>query len=391
MSTLSEPFVRPQNPCFSSGPCAKRPGWSLQGLSDASLGRSHRATLGKAKLNEVIQRSRAILGIPRNYLVGIVPASDTGAIEMAMWSLLGPRGIDMLTWESFGAAWVRDVTQQLKLNNVREIAADYGHLPDLDQVNFSRDVVFTWNGTTSGVCVPDGKWIASDRSGLTICDATSAAFALDLTWDKLDVTTWSWQKVMGGEAAHGMLVLRPRAVERLETYTPPWPLPKIFRLIEGGKVISSIFEGATINTPSMLAVEDALDGLRWADELGGLRTLQSRVRANMAAMTAWLEGNSDFAFLAEKAETRSPTSICLKINAPWFQALTIDGQKAAAKALVALLEEAGVAYDISSYRDAPPGLRIWGGATVETEDLVALFPWLDWALANVAATHSAAA
>tara|TARA_B100002052_G_scaffold293059_1_gene315599 strand:- start:34 stop:1209 length:1176 start_codon:yes stop_codon:yes gene_type:complete len=391
MSTLSEPFVRPQNPCFSSGPCAKRPGWSLQGLSDASLGRSHRATLGKAKLNEVIQRSRAILGIPRNYLVGIVPASDTGAIEMAMWSLLGPRGIDMLTWESFGAAWVRDVTQQLKLNNVREIAADYGHLPDLDQVNFSRDVVFTWNGTTSGVCVPDGKWIASDRSGLTICDATSAAFALDLTWDKLDVTTWSWQKVMGGEAAHGMLVLSPRAVERLETYTPPWPLPKIFRLIEGGKVISSIFEGATINTPSMLAVEDALDGLRWADELGGLRTLQSRVRANMAAMTAWLEGNPDFAFLAEKAETRSPTSICLKINAPWFQALTIDGQKAAAKALVALLEEAGVAYDISSYRDAPPGLRIWGGATVETEDLVALFPWLDWALANVAATHSAAA
>ena len=391
MSPLSEPFVRPQNPCFSSGPCAKRPGWSLQGLSDASLGRSHRATLGKAKLNEVIQRSRAILGIPRNYLVGIVPASDTGAIEMAMWSLLGPRGVDMLTWESFGAAWVRDVTQQLKLNNVREIAADYGHLPDLDQVNFSRDVVFTWNGTTSGVCVPDGKWIASDRSGLTICDATSAAFALDLPWDKLDVTTWSWQKVMGGEAAHGMLVLSPRAVERLETYTPPWPLPKIFRLIDGGKVIGSIFEGATINTPSMLAVEDALDGLRWADELGGLRTLQSRVRANMAAMTAWLEGNPDFAFLAEKAETRSPTSICLKINAPWFQALTIDGQKAAAKALVALLEEAGVAYDISSYRDAPPGLRIWGGATVETEDLVALFPWLDWALANVAATHSAAA
>ena len=270
MSPLSEPFVRPQNPCFSSGPCAKRPGWSLQGLSDASLGRSHRATLGKAKLNEVIQRSRAILGIPRNYLVGIVPASDTGAIEMAMWSLLGPRGIDMLTWESFGAAWVRDVTQQLKLNNVREIAADYGHLPDLDQVNFSRDVVFTWNGTTSGVCVPDGKWIASDRSGLTICDATSAAFALDLPWDKLDVTTWSWQKVMGGEAAHGMLVLSPRAVERLETYTPPWPLPKIFRLIEGGKVIGSIFEGATINTPSMLAVEDALDGLRWAEELGGL-------------------------------------------------------------------------------------------------------------------------
>ena len=391
MSPLSEPSMRPQNPCFSSGPCAKRPGWSFQALYDASLGRSHRASLCKAKLNEVIQRSRAILGIPENYLVGIVPASDTGAIEMAMWSLLGPCGIDMLTWESFGSAWVSDVTQQLKLDNVREIAADYGHLPDLEQVDFSRDVVFTWNGTTSGVCVPDGKWIASDRSGLTICDATSAAFALDLSWDKLDVTTWSWQKVMGGEAAHGMLVLSPRAVERLETYTPPWPLPKIFRLIKGGKVIGSIFEGATINTPSMLAVEDALDGLRWAEELGGLRTLQSRVRANMAAMTAWLDGNPDFAFLAAKVETRSPTSICLKISAPWFQALTTDAQKAAAKALVALLEEAGVAYDIGSYRDAPPGLRIWGGATVETEDLVALFPWLDWALANVAAAHSAAA
>lgn len=387
----AKPAVRPVNPCFSSGPCAKRPGWSLEALSDASLGRSHRATGGKAKLNEVIQRSRAILGIPEDYLVGIVPASDTGAIEMAMWSLLGPRGIDMLTWESFGSAWVSDVIQQLKLDDVREIAADYGDLPDLDQVDFSRDVVFTWNGTTSGVCVPNGEWIAANRTGLSICDATSAAFALDLAWDKLDVTTWSWQKVMGGEAAHGMLVLSPRAVERLETYTPPWPLPKIFRLIKGGKVIGSIFEGATINTPSMLAVEDALDGLRWAEELGGLRTLQSRVRANMAAMTAWLNGNSDFAFLAAKVETRSPTSICLKINAPWFQALTTDAQKAAAKALAVLLEEAGVAYDIGSYRDAPPGLRIWGGATVETEDLVALFPWLDWALANVASDYSTAA
>ena len=391
MTPPSEPAVRPSNACFSSGPCAKRPGWSLEALSDASLGRSHRATVGKAKLNEVIQRSRAILGIPEDYLVGIVPASDTGAIEMAMWSLLGPRGIDMLTWESFGSAWVSDVIQQLKLDDVREIAADYGDLPDLDQVDFSRDVVFTWNGTTSGVCVPNGEWIAANRSGLSICDATSAAFALDLAWDKLDVTTWSWQKVMGGEAAHGMLVLSPRAVERLETYTPPWPLPKIFRLIKGGKVIGSIFEGATINTPSMLAVEDALDGLRWAQELGGLRTLQSRVRANMAAMTAWLNGNSDFAFLAAKVETRSPTSICLKINAPWFQALTTDAQKAAAKALAVLLEEAGVAFDIGSYRDAPPGLRIWGGATVETEDLVALFPWLDWALANVASDYSAAA
>ena len=387
MTMPDRPALRPANPCFSSGPCAKRPGWTLQGLSDSSIGRSHRATICKARLNEVIDRSRAILGIPADYLIGIVPASDTGAIEMALWSLLGARGVDMLSWESFGSAWVSDVTKQLKLDNVREIAADYGHLPDLDQVNFDRDVVFTWNGTTSGVCVPNGEWIPSDRSGLTICDATSAAFALDLSWNKLDVTTWSWQKVMGGEAAHGMLVLSPRAVERLETYIPPWPLPKIFRLTKGGKIIDGIFEGATINTPSMLAVEDAIDGLKWAEALGGLSALQSRVSANMAALTEWVEDSPNFAFLAVTNETRSPTSICLKITAPWFLALSETGQTAAAKALVVRLEEAGVAYDIGSYRDAPPGLRIWGGATVETDDLVLLLPWLDWALASVAADY----
>ena len=387
----AEPAVRPVNPCFSSGPCAKRPGWTLKALTDASLGRSHRAKVGKEKLNCVIERSRAILGIPDDYLIGIVPASDTGAVEMALWSLLGARGVDMLAWESFGSEWVSDVIKQLKLDDVREITSDYGQLPDLDQIDFDRDVVFTWNGTTSGVCVPNGEWIAADRNGLTICDATSAAFALDLAWDKLDVTTWSWQKVMGGEAAHGMLVLSPSAVERLETYTPSWPLPKIFRLTKGGKIIDDIFKGGTINTPSMLAVEDALDSLRWAEALGGLSALQDRVDANMAAMTAWVDGNPDFAFLAATAETRSPTSICLKINASWFLELNPDAQATAAKALVERLEEAGVAYDIGAYRDAPPGLRIWGGATVETDDLVALFPWLDWALANVAADYLAAA
>ena len=387
MTIPDRPALRPANPCFSSGPCAKRPGWTLQSLSDSLLGRSHRATICKARLNEVIDRSRTILGIPADYLIGIVPASDTGAIEMALWSLLGARGVDMLSWESFGSAWVSDVTKQLKLDDVREIAADYGHLPDLDQVNFDRDVVFTWNGTTSGVCVPNGDWIPSDRSGLTICDATSAAFALDLSWNKLDVTTWSWQKVMGGEAAHGMLVLSPRAVERLEAYIPPWPIPKIFRLTKGGKIIDGIFEGATINTPSMLAVEDAIDGLRWAEALGGLSALQSRVSANMAALTEWVEDSPNFAFLAVTIETRSPTSICLKIIAPWFLALSGTEQATAAKALVARLEEAGGAYDIGSYRDAPPGLRIWGGATVETDDLVLLLPWLDWALASVAADY----
>jgi len=391
MTLPMTPAVRPANSHFSSGPCAKRPGWTLDGLADAALGRSHRAKVGKSKLKDVIDKSRQILGIPDDYLVGIVPASDTGAVEMALWSLLGARGVDMLAWESFGAGWVSDVTKQLTLDDVREISADYGKLPDLTQVNFDRDVVFTWNGTTSGVRVPNGDWIAADRAGLTICDATSAAFALDLAWDKLDVTTWSWQKVMGGEAAHGMLVLSPRAVERLETHTPAWPMPKIFRLTKGGKIIKGIFEGATINTPSMLAVEDALDGLRWAEGLGGLGGLQSRVQANMAAMTAWVDGGDSFAFLADDAETRSPTSICLKITAPWFLDLNANARAAAAKAVATRLDAEGVAYDIGAYRDAPPGLRIWGGATVETSDLEALFPWLDWALAMVAADQQAAA
>ena len=382
MPNFQKPDIRPANPRFSSGPCAKRPGWTLEALSDASLGRSHRAKVGKAKLKDVIGRTRAVLGIPADYKIGIVPASDTGAVEMALWSLLGQRGIDMLAWESFGKGWITDVTKQLKLKDVRLIEAGYGELPDLAQVDFSRDVVFTWNGTTSGVRVPDGAWIADDRQGLTICDATSAAFAMDLAWPKLDVVTWSWQKVMGGEAAHGMLVLSPRAVERLESYTPAWPMPKIFRMTKGGKLIADIFEGATINTPSMLCVEDALDGLKWGEQVGGLKGLIKRTEANMAAITKWVEGTDDFAFLAKDARFRSPTSVCLVVTAPWFTALGAEAQAAAAKKLAALLEAEGVALDVGAYRDAPPGLRIWAGATIETSDLEALFPWLEWALAQ---------
>ena len=380
MKDLQRPVVVPANPNFSSGPCTKRPGWSFASLSGAVLGRSHRAHIGKAKLKNIIERTRMILGVPADYRIGIVPASDTGAVEMALWSLLGERGIDMLAWESFGKGWISDVTKQLKLVNVRVLEADYGKLPDLCDVDFNRDVVFTWNGTTSGVMVPDGGWIAADRAGLTICDATSAVFAMKLPWDKLDVTTYSWQKVMGGEAAHGMLILGPRAVERLESYTPVWPLPKIFQLTKGGKLIESIFEGTTINTPSMLAVEDALDGLIWAEEIGGLRVLIERTNANMAAITAWVENSNNFGFLAEEVSYRSSTSVCLTIMASWFVELSIEEQTARAMQLVMLLDNEGVAYDIGSYRDAPPGLRIWAGATVETSDLEALFPWLEWAL-----------
>ncbi|MEK9754589.1 MAG: phosphoserine transaminase [Rhodospirillaceae bacterium] len=382
MTNFQKPDIRPANPRFSSGPCAKRPGWTLEGLSDAALGRSHRATVGKTKLKDVIERTRAILGIPADYKIGIVPASDTGAVEMALWSLLGQRGVDMLASESFGKGWITDVTKQLKLTDVRAIEAGYGDLPNLASVDFSRDVVFTWNGTTSGVRVPDGEWIAADRAGLTICDATSAAFAMDLAWDKLDVTTWSWQKVMGGEAAHGMLVLSPRAVERLESYTPAWPMPKIFRMTKGGKLIADIFEGATINTPSMLCVEDALDGLKWAETIGGLKGLMARTDANMAAISKWVAATDDFAFLAREEKFRSPTSVCLVITAPWFAALDKNAQAEAAKKLASLLEAEGVALDAGAYRDAPPGLRIWAGATIETADLEALFPWLEWALAQ---------
>jgi len=354
-------------------------------LSNAWLGRSHRAKEGKAKLAEVINRSRAILGIPDDYRLGIVPASDTGAVEMSMWSLLGARGVDMLAWESFGKGWVTDAAKQLKLDDIRIVQADYGKLPDLAKVDSRRDAVFTWNGTTSGVRVPNGDWIAGNRGGLTICDATSAVFAMDLPWDKLDVVTWSWQKALGGEAAHGMLALSPRAVERLEQYRPAWPLPKIFRLAKDGKLDESIFTGATINTPSMLCVEDALDALRWAEEIGGLPALMARAEANLAAVAGWVAARDWVDFLAEDPASRSCTSICLKIVDPWFQALSAPEQAAAAKAIAARVAEAEAGYDIESYRDAPPGLRIWGGATVAREDMEALLPWLDWAYGEVKA------
>ncbi len=391
MTFPAKPALRPANSHFSSGPCAKRPGWSLEALNDAVLGRSHRAKIGKERLKSVIDKSRQVLGLPDDYLIGIVPASDTGAVEMALWSLLGTRGVDILAWESFGAGWVTDVQKQLKLADIRVLSADYGDLPDLSAVDFDRDVVFTWNGTTSGVRVPNGDWIAADRQGLTICDATSAAFAMDLPWDKLDVVTYSWQKVLGGEGAHGMLILSPRAVERLQTYTPPWPMPKIFRLTKGGKLIDGIFMGETINTPSMLAVEDALDSLNWAAGIGGQPELVARSERNLAAMTTWVDNTENLAFLARETAHRSPTSICLTITAPWFVALAEDQKALAAKKLTFLLEEEGVALDIGSYRDAPAGLRIWAGATIETSDLEALFPWIEWGLASLASEYANAA
>ncbi|MEE8123693.1 MAG: phosphoserine transaminase [Alphaproteobacteria bacterium] len=378
-----KPSVRPRNPNFASGPCAKHPGWSLDNLKGACVGRYHRSTDGKKKLAEVIALSRRILGLPDDHRIGIVPASDTGAFEMAMWSLLGARGVDVLAWESFGHGWAADIVEQLRLDDVRVLAADYGKLPDLAKTDPGRDIVFTWNGTTSGVRVPDGAWISADRAGLTLCDATSAVFAMDLPWDKLDVATYSWQKVMGGEAQHGMLILSPRAVERLLSHTPPWPLPKIFRLRQDGRLIEGIFSGQTINTPSMLSVEDALDALEWAQGIGGLDALIGRSEANLAAVTDWV-GRTDWVdFLAEDPAVRSSTSVCLKIVAPWFTALGAEAQAAVAKRIAALLEEEGAAYDIDAYRDAPPGLRIWAGGTVERSDLEALFPWLDWAFAAV--------
>jgi phosphoserine aminotransferase len=390
MAVATKPDIRPANPNFSSGPCAKRPGFTLDALSGAFLGRSHRAPEPKARLAEVIDRSRAILGMPADWRLGIVPASDTGAVEMALWSLLGPRPVDVVAWESFGAGWATDIIKQLKLKDARLIEAPYGRLPDPDAVDFTHDVVFTWNGTTSGVRVPNADGIPADRAGLVICDATSAAFAMRLAWDKLDVVTWSWQKVLGGEAAHGMLALSPRAVERLETYKPAWPLPKIFRLTSGGKLIEAIFKGETINTPSMLCVEDALDGLRWAESVGGLEGLIARSEANLAAIARWVARTAWVGFLAEEPDTRSCTSICLKVVTPWFTGLPEPAQAEAAKRMAALLEKEGVAYDIASYRDAPPGLRIWGGATVETSDIEALLPWLDRAHDVVAAEHTAA-
>ena len=390
MASATKPGIRPANPRFSSGPCAKRPGWSLAALEGALLGRRHRAATPKAKLAEVITLSKAILGMPADWRLGIVPASDTGAVEMALWSMLGARGVDVLVWESFSKDWATDVLKQLKLADARVLDAPYGKLPDLGAVDPKRDVVFVWNGTTSGVRLTNADFISADREGLAICDATSAAFAMDLPWAKLDVVTWSWQKVLGGEAAHGMLALSPRAVARLESYSPPWPMPKIFRLSSGGKLSEGVFKGETINTPSMLCVEDALDGLRWAESIGGLKGLIARSEANLAAIADWVAAGSGYGFLAQDAATRSCTSICLTITAPWFTALSAEAQAAAAKKIASLLEAEGVALDAGAYRDAPPGLRIWGGATVETADIKALLPWLDWALASVQAEMAGA-
>jgi len=383
MSASPKPQTRPARNQFSSGPCAKRPGWTIDSLKDALVGRSHRAKLPKARIKAVIDKTRTVLGVPADYRIAIVPASDTGAVEMMLWSVLGARPVDMLAWESFGEGWVTDVVKQLKLKDARILKSDYGLLPNLSEVNFDHDVVFTWNGTTSGVRVPNGNWIPADRKGLTICDATSAVFAMEMPWDKLDITTYSWQKVLGGEAQHGMLIISPRAVERLESYTPPWPMPKIFRLTSKGKLSEGIFEGDTINTVSMLCVEDAVDGLTWAENIGGLKALIARSEANLKAISDWVAKRNWISFLAEKPETRSCTSICLKITADWFTSLPADKQAEAAKKLSALLEKEGVAMDVASYRDAPPGLRIWGGATVDTADIEALLPWIEWAHSEI--------
>ncbi len=389
MNTLPKPAMRPARPEFSSGPCAKRPGWTPENLRNAVLGRSHRSKPGKARLREAIDRTREVLQVPDDYLIAIVPGSDTGAVEMAMWSMLGARPVQLLAFESFGKDWVTDVTKQLKLD-AEVLDAPYGQLPDLTKVRGDADLVFTWNGTTSGVRVPNADFIAADRTGITICDATSAAFAQDLDWPKLDAVTFSWQKALGGEAAHGVLVLSPRAVARLESYTPPWPMPKLFRMTKGGKVTLDLFEGATINTPSMLAVEDAVDALKWAASIGGLAEMQRRADANLAVLDAWVAKTPWVAFLAADPATRSNTSVCLKVIDARIAALPEDAQADFAKKLAGLLEKEGVALDVGAYRDAPPGLRIWCGATVEASDLDALTPWLDWAFASVASELIAA-
>ena len=386
MTTSARPATKPACPNFSSGPCAKRPGWTVEALKGALTGRSHRAKPGKAKLQLAIDLTRDVLGVPADHKIGIVPASDTGAVEMALWSMAGARGLDMLAWESFGEGWVTDVQKQLKLEDVRVFKAPYGELPDLSAVDTkTRDVVFTWNGTTSGVRVPNADWIAADREGLTFCDATSAAFAMDLDWSKLDVVTFSWQKVLGGEAAHGMLILSPRAVERLESYKPAWPLPKIFRMTKGGKLIDGIFVGETINTPSMIAVEDYVDALQWAKSVGSLKGLIARADANTKAIADWVAASKTFAFLPKVEATRSNTSVCLSIVDADVVAKGPEAVGKVAKAIVSLLDKEGVAYDIGAYRDAPAGLRIWCGATVETADVKALTAWLDWALAEAKA------
>ena len=383
--TGNAPAVRPARPFFSSGPCAKRPGWTPEALNAALLGRSHRSKPGKARLKDAIDRTKAILGIPADYRVGIVPASDTGAVEMAMWSMLGPRTVDLFAWESFGEDWVTDTVKQLKLNDSRVFKAPYGELPNLKEANPKHDVVFLWNGTTAGVRVPNGDWISDAREGVTICDATSAVFAMDIPWKKLDVVTFSWQKVLGGEAAHGMLILSPHAVARLESHTPAWPMPKIFRMTKGGKLVEGIFEGETINTPSMLALEDYLDALKWAESIGGLKALIARSNANLGVLARWVKECGWADFLAKDEAIRSNTSVCLKIVDPWFLALPAEAQAEAAKKIASTLDKEGVALDIAAYRAAPPGLRIWCGATVDHTDVEALTPWLDWAWAKVKA------
>ncbi len=378
---MEKPSLKPQNPCFSSGPCAKRPGWSAQNLKDIMSGRSHRAAPAKAQLQSVIEKHRQILGIPADYLVGILPGSDTGAFELALWNIIGsnPNGTDVLVWEAFSGDWQKDVEGQLKPGNVRTLKAEYGKLPDLSQVDCDRDVVFVWNGTTSGVRVPNGDWIAKNRKGLTLCDATSAVFAYDLPWDKLDVVTWSWQKVLGSEGAHGMLVLSPRAVERILSYKPAWPMPKIFRIKKGDKLNEGIFKGETINTPSMLATADCLDALNWLESIGGLKAAQSRTKANFETIREWVKRTPWVEFLPEREEIASFTSVCLKITDPAFTSLSADDQAAFIKSMVKILDKEGAAHDLASYRDAPAGLRIWAGATIEKSDLEKLTPWLDWA------------
>ncbi len=387
MTKMTKPDTRPANPNFSSGPCAKRPGYDINKLKNALLGRSHRSKLGKEKLANAISQTRDILKIPQTHRIAIVPASDTGAFEMAMWSLLGQRGCDILAWESFGQGWVSDIKNQLKIDDIRAITAEYGQIPDLNAVDCDRDVVFTWNGTTSGVRVANADWIPADRKGLTLCDATSAIFAMELPWDKLDVATYSWQKALGGEAAHGMIILSPRAVERLETYAPPWPMPKIFRLTKGGKLIEGIFNGETINTPSMLAVEDYLDTLEWAAQSGGLNGLLDRVANNNSVLNNWVAATDWVANLCDDPAHQSTTSVCLKIVDPDVTAADPDTQSAIAKRIATLLDTEGVAFDIGAYRDAPAGLRIWAGATVEAADLEALTPWLDWAFQTAKAAE----
>jgi phosphoserine aminotransferase len=389
--TVAKPASRPNVPHFSSGPCAKRPGWTPQNLKDAALGRSHRAKIGKTRLKLAIDLTREVLEIPSDYKIGIVPASDTGAVEMALWSLLGARPVTMIAWESFGEGWVTDVVKQLKLKDVTTLKAGYGELPDLSKVDQASDIVFTWNGTTSGVRVPNADWISASREGLTICDATSAAFAQPLDWAKLDVVTFSWQKALGGEGAHGMLILSPRAVARLESFTPPWPMPKIFRMTKGGKLIQGIFEGETINTPSMLCVEDYLDALNWAKSVGGLKGMIARADANAKVIADWIAKTPWIDFLAKDPAIRSNTSVCLKFTDPAITALPADAQSDFVKKLVAAVEKEGAGYDFAYYRDAPPGLRIWCGATVEASDVALLTQWIDWAFAETKASLAKAA